>query len=75
MDREIKGPIDRSYRCQNCNGMFAKEELHWITDRYGIPFKLVCDDCFEEVQEAIQEWTFEEDYAGEHLEPEDGEEW
>lgn len=58
---------ERTAQCGECRTRHARSELQWVNDRYGIPFKLVCDDCHEKVQDAIDEWEFDQDDAGECL--------
>ena len=31
--------------CMHCGHLMVKENLHWINDLQGIPFKKVCEDC------------------------------
>jgi predicted 3-demethylubiquinone-9 3-methyltransferase (glyoxalase superfamily) len=53
--------------CQHCKKERNRQDLTWVKDRYGIPYKLVCDNCFDEVEESINRWEFDESYAGERL--------
>ena len=40
--------------CQHCIGLYPEDELTWVIDRYGIPFKLVCPNCYEDVSSTIK---------------------
>ena len=51
-------------------------EAWWLTDCKGIPLKLVCDDCVEEVEKEYNPWVFSgysqeflDEYSGEQIEP------
>lgn len=48
MDREDKGV------CMNCKKLVSKEELTFLNDNYGIPFKNVCEKCYEKVRDEIR---------------------
>ena len=54
--------------CPNCKKEVERSEMLWVKDRYGIPFKLVCEDCFDAVEESISHWELDEGFAGERLE-------
>ena len=56
-------------RCQHCEAKV--EYLSTVSDRYGIPYKMVCRDCIEEVEAEIKEYQFDPLDAGENLYPED----
>jgi predicted 3-demethylubiquinone-9 3-methyltransferase (glyoxalase superfamily) len=58
----------RKSSCGNCHTLFDRNELIWVKDRYGIPYKLVCDNCYEKVEAEISKWVFDELYAAERLE-------
>lgn len=61
--------MDRKYLCQHCREEVpSREDLEYVHDRYGIPFKLVCSNCYDEVSEQIGQFVFDEAYAGESLE-------
>lgn len=51
--QSIKGGMYMQ-RCMECNETFNNDELTWINDNYGIPFKKVCDACYQNVIEEIQ---------------------
>jgi hypothetical protein len=55
--------------CARCEKMFNRNELTWVTDSYNIPYKKVCDECYEKTEEEIRDWRLDEGYAGERLEP------
>lgn len=57
--------------CAHCRREVDKRYLSWVNDRYGIPFKKVCDNCYDEVKESILEYVHDYMDAGEELEPED----
>ena len=40
--------------CMNCGEFHDRNDLTWINDNYGIPYKKVCDKCYEEVNEQIR---------------------
>lgn len=43
---------DRDLRvCQECDKMVDRNEMIWTYDCHGIPFRLVCLDCYEKVTE------------------------
>lgn len=54
--------------CQECGEEVFRDNLMSTCDRYGIPFKTVCPDCFDAVQAQIDDWCFDPSYAGESLE-------
>lgn len=54
--------------CQECNNSFHKDNLTWVKDNYGIPFKLVCDNCRKDIEEYISNWQYDYLDAGEYLE-------
>lgn len=33
--------------CPHCKKEVERNEMIWVNDHYGIPFKLVCFDCAE----------------------------
>ena len=57
-------------KCPRCNRCFPREVMEWVSDRYGIRYKLVCPECRPVVQGEISAWVFDPDAAGERLEPE-----
>lgn len=48
MDRDKMGV------CQNCMELVLKEELQFVNDNYGIPFKNVCGKCYDTVKSEIR---------------------
>ena len=40
--------------CGECNKEYDRDELQWINDNYGIPFKCVCPDCYDNVENEIR---------------------
>lgn len=54
--------------CQECRKSFKKNDLTWVKDNHGIPYKLVCDDCRNDVEEHISNWQYDYLDAGEYLE-------
>ncbi len=59
--------IERFIRC-TC-GRCGKPGADEVTDRYGIYFGTLCEEC--EKASGIRGWEFDETYAGERLEEED----
>ncbi len=54
--------------CQNCWDKVIISDLRTTHDRYGIPYKIVCPDCYEDVQAEAREFEFDPLDAGERLE-------
>lgn len=51
--------MEQKYICMNCKAQFDdRGALTWISDNYGIPFQLVCDDCYDEVEEYIRNHNY-----------------
>jgi len=50
--------------CPICNDESAEI---WVKDRYGIPYKKVCFNCVEDAEKEINNWEFDNTYAGEYL--------
>ncbi len=44
---------DNMQRCGACGKEFPSCDLTWVNDRYGIPYKKTCWDCFEQTQDEI----------------------
>ena len=63
--------LDEPRRCPECEKVKPADVFSWTHDRYGIPWKKVCDTCYDRVEAAIQEYEFDPSYAGEALEPDD----
>lgn len=57
--------------CPECHKLVLKTDLVLVKDRYGIPYKYVCYDCYEDVHEELLKWQFDSSDAGEYLEEED----
>lgn len=53
--------------CPECQETKLYGVFGWTHDRYGIPWKKVCDDCYESVLEKIGRFQFDEGDAGECL--------
>lgn len=51
--------MDQFQTCGLCRRIFHRNDLTWINDLYGIPYKKVCDKCYEEVNE----WIRSNDYG------------
>lgn len=49
--------------CGNCKKLFDRNDLTWINDNYGIPYKKVCDDCYSEVNEQIRNNDYGKDLS------------
>jgi hypothetical protein len=58
-------------KCSECGQWKDASDFSWTYDRYGNPWKKVCDSCHEKVSREIADWKFDPDDAGEALEPED----
>lgn len=54
--------------CRECGNEIERREMTFVRDRYGIPYKLVCDSCVEKVEREIGVFEFDESYCGERLE-------
>ena len=46
--------MSETQRCMECEKVFDSNELHWINDNYGIPYKKVCDGCCNTVETWIR---------------------
>lgn len=57
--------------CPECEKDVPLGTKSWTTDRYGNPWRKVCGDCYDSVQDAISGYTFDSDDAGESLDGED----
>lgn len=57
--------------CSECHKRHDSRDFVWVTDRYGIPWRKVCDWCREKVQRQIAGWGHDPSDAGEALEPEE----
>lgn len=53
--------------CQACKGEYFKDDLVMVCDNYGIPYKLVCSSCLEEVQEEARSFCYDSMMIGEYL--------
>lgn len=53
--------------CPECHKKIDLMEKQWTYDRYGIPWKKVCPDCYDEVQERIDRYEYDFLDAGEYL--------
>ena len=42
-------------KCMNCKEIYNRNELYWINDNYGIPWKKVCHNCYDEVEKDIRQ--------------------
>lgn len=50
------GVIEKDIQsCGNCGELYLSDELTWVNDNYGIPFKKVCSDCYDKVVEYLEE--------------------
>lgn len=54
--------------CLECNKEVERKEMIYVRDRYGIPYKLLCDNCVEKVEREIGLFEFDDGYCGERLE-------
>jgi hypothetical protein len=63
------GVVEQDLRkCPNCDRLVDNADMVWVNDRYGIPYKKVCPECIQEVEDEIGGWEFDPDFAGERLE-------
>lgn len=46
-----------------CHKEFDAVDLWWINDNYGIPYKKVCDDCYDEVEKYIRGNNYGDDLS------------
>ena len=42
---------ERTCECRKCGKMFPRSEMTFTKDCHGIPFRLVCYDCYDELME------------------------
>ena len=56
--------------CGECRSTKPSWVFAWVTDRYGIPYRKVCDSCYGKVRNEIRGWAFDSGDAGESLEGE-----
>ena len=54
-------------RCMHCKEIYDRNELTWINDNYGIPFKKVCHKCYDEVREDIRGNNYGDELTHEEL--------
>lgn len=59
---------DKMRECSECRKAQPTQSFNWTKDRYGIPYRKVCDNCYDKVQDEIIGWMFDPDDAGESLE-------
>lgn len=43
--------MDGTYKCPVCGKSFEREEMTFSRDCQGIPFRLMCWDCWDEIEE------------------------
>ena len=53
----------REQFCGKCKQIFDRNDLTWINDNYGIPYKKVCEGCYEEVHEQIRNNNYGEELS------------
>ena len=58
--------MPKECHCNECGR--DVDNVSWVNDRYGIPYKLVCDDCYDNVQARISGYQFDAADCGECLE-------
>lgn len=61
---------DKQY-CGNCKKFFDRNDLTWINDNYGIPYKKVCDECYDEVNDQIRSNNYGDELTNDELYGED----
>lgn len=42
---------DFETHCQRCGAIHMRSDLYMSHDCHGIPFRLVCEDCLDEIDE------------------------
>lgn len=60
-------PIQDRKKCSECNVCRPEWQFAWTKDGYGIPYRKVCDDCYQDVQNYILGYTYDYLDAGESL--------
>lgn len=63
----MQDDIKRVVPCQVYGKKVSRADMLLVTDRYGIPYKLVCQECYPEVSRKISRWKHDVLYAGERL--------
>ena len=53
--------------CGECKRTHPASDFAWTHDCYGIPWRKVCDGCYDKVSEQIAGFVFDEGDAGESL--------
>lgn len=56
--------------CGFCNTEQPESSFAWTADQYGIPWRKVCEGCWEAAQAEISGFVYDRDDAGESLEEE-----
>ena len=51
--------FEEIYTCPKCGGEFSKSEMEFSKDCYGIPYRLLCHDCWDKIYD-------EKGYDGEY---------
>lgn len=59
---------DETRICGECDKPKPQGCFSWTKDRYNIPYRKVCEDCYDAVQEEISGFVFDPNDAGESLE-------
>ena len=62
-----KESLEMKY-CDECRKEHPANEFYWVYDRYRIPYKKVCGNCYKKVDKEIKQWVLDPYYAGECLE-------
>lgn len=62
---------EKNSMCMGCQKMFNYNELIWINDNYGIPFKLSCSDCYDDLVSEVRQNNYGDDLTQEELYGED----
>ena len=50
---------ERMETCRVCHQEVSRDDMQWTYDCHGIPFRLVCSDCYDNIME-------EQGYDGEY---------
>jgi len=56
--------------CRGCEKIFNKNDLVWVNDSNGIPFKKVCSSCEIKTREELRQAEEENSWMGEQVEAE-----
>lgn len=46
---QFEDPEKRLIRCEECDGEFPKDEMTFSKDCWGIPFRMLCPNCYDDI--------------------------